>query len=85
MKFKPNAAFFFIYVFTFVVVQRPREITLIGIGPLTNLALAFKTYPGLEHNVKDIFIMGGNYNGNFNFTQLIILNLMSYLQISLLA
>lgn len=31
-------------------------------GPQTNVALAIKTYSDFSENVKEIFIMGGNYN-----------------------
>lgn len=34
------------------------------IGPLTNIALAIKTFPEIIDNIKDIFIMGGNHKGN---------------------
>lgn len=44
--------------------QRPKQVTIIGIGPLTNIALALKTYPELADNLKDIYVMGGNYNGS---------------------
>lgn len=33
------------------------------IGPLTNIALAIKTFPEIIDNIKDIFIMGGNHKG----------------------
>lgn len=40
--------------------------TLICIGPLTNLALALKTYDDIRDNVKEVYVMGGNYNGEYN-------------------
>ncbi|XP_034487947.1 pyrimidine-specific ribonucleoside hydrolase RihA [Drosophila innubila] len=44
--------------------KRPQQITIIAIGPLTNLALGYSMYG--EHfgrDIKDIYIMGGNYKG----------------------
>jgi purine nucleosidase len=37
----------------------PREITLVCIGPLTNLATALIMEPDLPKNVKEVYIMGG--------------------------
>jgi inosine-uridine nucleoside N-ribohydrolase len=42
--------------------QYPKEIVLIALGPLTNIALALHVYPALAENVKEIFIMGGAAN-----------------------
>jgi inosine-uridine nucleoside N-ribohydrolase len=39
--------------------QRPRELTLIAIGPLTNLAIALRSDPAFAGNVKRLVIMGG--------------------------
>jgi len=38
----------------------PGEITLIAIGPLTNIALAVRRYPRLVSQVKKLVIMGGS-------------------------
>jgi purine nucleosidase len=38
----------------------PGEITLVAIGPLTNVALALRRYPGLVSQVSDFVIMGGS-------------------------
>ena len=51
------------------------SITLVPIGPLTNLALAFLLYPDCVAGVKEIVIMGGTFfeagnvtpNADFNF------------------
>ncbi|MER3485918.1 MAG: nucleoside hydrolase, partial [Chloroflexota bacterium] len=37
----------------------PGEITLIAVGPLTNLALALLLWPGLAQAVHRVIIMGG--------------------------
>lgn len=47
------------------IFQRPHEISLVCIGPLTNLALAFKTYDDIRDKIKEVYVMGGNYNGEF--------------------
>ena len=38
----------------------PGQITLIAIGPLTNVALALRRYPGLVSQVRNFVIMGGS-------------------------
>lgn len=44
-------------------IQNPKQLTLLGVGPLTNIALAMKMFPDFSELVKEIYIMGGNYNG----------------------
>jgi purine nucleosidase len=46
-----------------LVHKYPHEITLIPIGPLTNIALAVSKDPSLLGLVKDIVIMGGSISG----------------------
>jgi purine nucleosidase len=43
--------------------QYPHEITLIPIGPLTNIALAVSKDPSIASLVKDVVIMGGSITG----------------------
>jgi purine nucleosidase len=43
--------------------QMPHEITLIAIGPLTNLALALQKDPSVSSLIKEVVIMGGSING----------------------
>jgi purine nucleosidase len=38
---------------------RPGQVTIMAIGPLTNLAMALRLEPGLAAKVKQIYIMGG--------------------------
>ncbi|XP_062551682.1 pyrimidine-specific ribonucleoside hydrolase RihA-like [Armigeres subalbatus] len=47
----------------------PGNISLILLGPLTNLALCLKMYPQVRQNIKDLFVMGGNRNGVGNVTK----------------
>ncbi|KAG8192404.1 hypothetical protein JTE90_017939 [Oedothorax gibbosus] len=54
--------------------QYPGAITLLALGPLTNLALAHRIDPYFTHNLREIVILGGNYNGiltgiEFNFEE----------------
>ncbi len=42
------------------VMDNPGEITLIGIGPFTNFAIALAREPRLAHEVKQIIVMGGS-------------------------
>ncbi len=48
---------------TFIVEQimaAPGEITLVPIGPLTNIALALRLEPRIAQNVRQVVLMGGN-------------------------
>jgi inosine-uridine nucleoside N-ribohydrolase len=42
-------------------------VTLLCLGPLTNVALAIRMDPNFCTNVKEIFIMGGNIEGKCGF------------------
>ncbi len=44
------------------------EVSLVALGPLTNLALAIRLQPDLPNLLKDIVILGGNYTGLGNQT-----------------
>jgi purine nucleosidase len=48
------------------IMSQPDEITLIAIGPLTNVALAIRQEPRIVEAVKELIIMGGaiRYEGN---------------------
>ncbi len=46
-----------------MVHRYPHEITLIPVGPLTNIALAVSKDPSIASLVKDIVIMGGSITG----------------------
>ncbi|MBT4137755.1 MAG: nucleoside hydrolase [Candidatus Latescibacteria bacterium] len=52
---KENAAAFLVEQLT----QRPEEVTVIAVGPLTNLALAEKIMPGVLAKAKRVVAMGG--------------------------
>jgi inosine-uridine nucleoside N-ribohydrolase len=41
------------------VMSRPHEITIVAIGPLTNIAQAIRAEPAFAENVKQLVIMGG--------------------------
>ena len=41
------------------VLERPGEVTLIAVGPLTNVALALRLEPRLAEAVREVIIMGG--------------------------
>ena len=46
-----------------MVHKYPHEITLIPVGPLTNIALAVSKDPSIAFLVKDIVVMGGSISG----------------------
>src|SRR5215216_5659797 len=48
------------------VMAEPREVTLVAIGPLTNVALAIRQEPRIVEAVRELIIMGGaiRYEGN---------------------
>ncbi|WP_239984540.1 nucleoside hydrolase [Lentibacillus sediminis] len=41
------------------IVESPEPVTLVPIGPLTNIALLFKTFPETLDNIEEIVLMGG--------------------------
>ncbi|MCK6585852.1 MAG: nucleoside hydrolase [Anaerolineales bacterium] len=41
------------------IMSQPGKVTLVCIGPLTNIALAIRQEPRIVENVKEVFIMGG--------------------------
>ncbi|MDQ0086880.1 inosine-uridine nucleoside N-ribohydrolase [Paenibacillus anaericanus] len=45
--------------------ESPGEITLIAIGAMTNLAIAITRSPEFCSKVKEIILMGGEYNGHY--------------------
>jgi len=50
--------------------QHPGEITLIAVGPLTNIALALQKEPNLPSMVKQLIVMGGAVDEPGNVTPL---------------
>ncbi len=48
--------------------ETPGELTIVGIGPLTNIAMAIIKDPAFVANVKALYIMGGSNNGRGNIT-----------------
>jgi len=43
-----------------MIEQYPGELTLVPLGPLTNIAMALQQAPGIVHLVKEIVLMGGS-------------------------
>ncbi len=52
------------------ILSQPGEITLVAIGPLTNLALAIRKEPRIVQAVREVFIMGGAIRHEGNTTPL---------------
>ncbi len=42
------------------IMAAPGEVTLVPLGPLTNIALAVRLEPRIAQNVKEVVLMGGN-------------------------
>jgi inosine-uridine nucleoside N-ribohydrolase len=51
-----------------LVLDNPNQITLICVGPLTNLALSLRLYDSFADSIKELWIMGGNYTALGNVT-----------------
>ena len=52
------------------IMSNPGEITLVAIGPLTNIAFAIRQEPRIVKAVKELFIMGGAIRHEGNTTPL---------------
>lgn len=52
------------------IMSRPGEVTLVALGPLTNVAIAIRKEPRIMQNVKEVFIMGGAIQHPGNTTAL---------------
>ncbi|MBX2823071.1 MAG: nucleoside hydrolase [Rhodothermaceae bacterium] len=48
--------------------EAPGEITMLTVGPVTNLAIAFKKYPDLVDLLREVVVMGGNADIPGNIT-----------------
>jgi inosine-uridine nucleoside N-ribohydrolase len=46
--------------------RRPGEVTILAIGPMTNIALALRLKPAIETKIKQIVFMGGNIKASGN-------------------
>ena len=57
------------------IMSNPGEMTLVCIGPLTNIALAIRQEPRIVENVKEVFIMGGAIRHEGNTTALAEFNI----------
>lgn len=45
------------------ILSSSEKVTLVPIGPLTNIALLFKVYPEVKENIEEIVLMGGAIHG----------------------
>ena len=45
-----------------LVMSQPGEITLVPIGPLTNIALALRREPRIAERVREVVLMGGSWS-----------------------
>ncbi|OCG73857.1 nucleoside hydrolase [Microbacterium sediminis] len=51
-----------------ITAEQPGEVSIVAIGPLTNVALAAIRDPEFPKRVKSLYIMGGSNNGRGNIT-----------------
>lgn len=51
-----------------IIVKNKNDIDILCLGPLTTIALAIKLYDNILDDVRNIWIMGGNYKGIGNIT-----------------
>ncbi|XP_044055310.1 probable uridine nucleosidase 1 isoform X2 [Siniperca chuatsi] len=51
-----------------LVTENQKQVSLVALGPLTNLALAVRLDPCFPQKLKDLYIMGGNMEGIGNVT-----------------
>ncbi|XP_046735091.1 probable uridine nucleosidase 2 [Diprion similis] len=49
-----------------LVKQYPGELTILALGPLTNIALAVRIYPEFLDNLEELIVMGGSTEGRGN-------------------
>uniref|UniRef100_A0A4W3JY23 Inosine-uridine preferring nucleoside hydrolase-like n=1 Tax=Callorhinchus milii TaxID=7868 RepID=A0A4W3JY23_CALMI len=49
-----------------IVAEHPGQVSLVAIGPLTNVALAVEMDPTFPSKLKHLYIMGGNMQGRGN-------------------
>lgn len=59
------------------ILKHPNEVTLIALGPLTNLALALEKNPEITKLVKEVVIMGGAIKINGNVTPVAEANIVN--------
>lgn len=57
--------------------QRPRELTLVNTGPLTNLAIALNVEPNLPEMLKSVVLMGGAFSVPGNITPAAEFNILA--------
>lgn len=50
-----------------LVRQNPGKITLVSVGPLSNVALAIRMDPTFRKNLKALYWMGGSVEGTNNY------------------
>ena len=56
--------------------QRPGELTLVALGPLTNVAIALNVEPGLPELLRSVVVMGGAFTVPGNATEVAEFNIL---------
>ena len=60
---KSNDRLIYLMNFSILSLYLSGELTLVAIGPLTNIAMAIRMDPWFGKRLKKCYIMGGNYLG----------------------
>lgn len=49
--------------------ENSNDVTILALGPLTNIAMLYKLFPGISKKFSNLYIMGGNHLGVGNVTK----------------
>ncbi len=49
--------------------REPGALTVLALGPMTNIAIALRTHPGLASKIRRLIFMGGSYKAPGNVTK----------------
>lgn len=52
--------------FLYETLKNEKDVSIIALGPLTNIARLIEEYPEVVENIKELVLMGGNYKSHGN-------------------
>ncbi len=59
-----------------LIVSNPREVIILCIGPMTNIARLFVQYPGINEQIKALYSMSGRFGIGEHFSDVLEWNVM---------